>query len=62
MASDKTRVFILGGISSLGAQVDEITHTHVLDTSTYLRFVISIGQHLSLKLRAHDDQGPVIRL
>jgi hypothetical protein len=30
MASDGTRIFVLGGISSLGGEVDEITLTHVL--------------------------------
>jgi hypothetical protein len=52
MASDGTRVFILGGISSLGAQVDEITITHVFDTSTYLLFVISFEQPPSLKTQS----------
>ncbi len=35
MASDGTRVFMLGGISSAGEQADEAKHIHVLDTSMY---------------------------
>ena len=52
MASDGTRVFILGGISSVGAQVGEITLSHVFDTSTYLSSVISDGQPLSLETQS----------
>jgi hypothetical protein len=52
MVSDGTRVFILAGISSLGAQVDEITRTHVFGTSTYFVFVISFGQPPSLKTQS----------
>jgi hypothetical protein len=52
MVSDGTRVFIVGGISSLGAQVDEITLTHVFGTSTYLLVVISFGQPPSLKTQS----------
>jgi hypothetical protein len=40
MASDGTRVFVLGGYSK-GAQSDEISSIHVFDTSMYFRFVIS---------------------
>ena len=32
MASDGTRVFVLGGYSN-GARADEISHIHVFDTS-----------------------------
>jgi hypothetical protein len=40
VASDGTRVFVLGGYSE-GAQSDEISSIHVFDTSMYFRFVIS---------------------
>ena len=43
MASDGTRVFVLGG-SSKGARVDKISLIHVFDTSMYFRSVISSGQ------------------
>ncbi len=43
MASDGTRVFVLGGALSLTAQVDEDKPIHVLDTSMCFRFVISFG-------------------
>ena len=41
MACDGTRVFVLGGELSPGAQVDEAKLIHVLDTSMYFLFVIS---------------------
>ena len=40
MASDGTRVFVLGGYSE-DAQSDVISHIHVFDTSMYFRSVIS---------------------
>jgi hypothetical protein len=43
MASDGSRVFLLGGWPK-GAQADEISLIHVLDTSMYILFVISSGQ------------------
>src|SRR6266566_8158060 len=43
MASDGTRVFLLGGWPK-GAQADEISLIHVLDTSMFVLFVISSGQ------------------
>jgi hypothetical protein len=43
MASDGTRIFLLGGWPK-GAQADEISLIHVLDTSMYIRLVISSGQ------------------
>ena len=49
MACDGTRLFVLGGALSPGAQVDEAKLIHVLDTSMYFRFVISFGQHSNLK-------------
>ncbi len=35
MASDRTRVFVLGGELSLGVLVDEAKPIHALDTSVY---------------------------
>jgi len=43
MASDGTRVFVLGGYSA-GARSYEISLIHVFDTSMYFRSVISSGQ------------------
>ena len=44
MASVGTRVFVLGGTSSIsGSLVDETKPIHVLDTSMYFLFVISFG-------------------
>jgi hypothetical protein len=40
MASDGTRVFVLGE-SLEGARVDEMSLIHVFDTSMYFRSVIS---------------------
>jgi hypothetical protein len=42
MASDGTRVFVLGGSLSSDAVIDETAHIHVLDTSMYF-LVISFG-------------------
>ena len=45
MASDGTRVFVLGGsLSSTEAVTDETAHIHVLDTSMYFLLVISFGR------------------
>jgi hypothetical protein len=49
MACDGTRVFVLGGRTSSGVQVDEAKLIHVLDTSMSFLFVISFGQPSSLK-------------
>src|SRR5712672_1952663 len=49
MACDGTRVFVLGGILPPGIQANETKLIHVLDTSLYFLFVISLGQPLSLK-------------
>ena len=46
MASDGTRVFVLGGYS-LDAWVDELSFIHVFDTSMYFRSVIS-SRHPSI--------------
>jgi hypothetical protein len=43
MASDGTRVFVLGGYSGR-AWSDKISLIYVFDTSMYFRFVISFGQ------------------
>ncbi len=43
MASDGTRVFVLGGGLSPGVPVHEAKPIHVLDTRTYFLFVISFG-------------------
>ena len=43
MASDGTRVFVLGG-NLKGARADEISLIHGFDTSMYFRFVISSAQ------------------
>ena len=42
MASDGTRVFVVGGYSE-GARSDEISLIHIFDTSMYFRSVISSG-------------------
>jgi hypothetical protein len=49
MASDGTRIFVLGGKSSAIAQGDEAAVIHVLDAGTYFHFVVSFGQPPSLK-------------
>jgi hypothetical protein len=51
MASDGTRVFVLGGYSS-GARADEISLIHVFDTSMYFRSVISSGQPTLLRTQS----------
>ncbi len=43
MASDGTRVFVLGGALSIGVPVDDVKPIHVLDTGMYILFVISFG-------------------
>ena len=48
MASDGTRVFVLGGYSK-GARSDEISLIHVFDTSTYIRFVNLSGYTSKLR-------------
>jgi hypothetical protein len=49
MACDGTRVFVLGGELSPGAQEDETKLIHVLDPSMNFLFVDLFGQPLSLK-------------
>ncbi len=43
MASDGTRVFVLGGTVSADTRAYEEEPIHVLDISTYSLFVISFG-------------------
>ena len=43
MASDGTRVFVLGGYSE-GVRVDQISLIHVFNTSMYVRFLNLSGQ------------------
>jgi hypothetical protein len=38
VASDGTRVFVLGELSTVSERADETTPIHVVDTSTYFRF------------------------
>jgi hypothetical protein len=52
MASDGTRIFVLGGALSKKAQEDETALIHVMDTSTYNLFVISFGQPSYLKAQS----------
>jgi hypothetical protein len=54
MASDGTRVFVLGGYSP-GARPDEISLIHAFDTSMYVRIVILSGQ--PSKLRAQKTSS-----
>jgi len=51
MASDGTRVFVLGGYSDV-AQSDEISLIYVFDTSMYFRSVISFGQPPRLRTQS----------
>ena len=47
MASDGTRVFVLGGRLSVSEPADEATLIHVVDTSTYFRFCHLDGLQVS---------------
>ena len=58
MASDGRRVFVIGGVLSPGAQVDEAKLIHVLDTSMYYLFVVSFGQPSSLKHSSSFTRNP----
>jgi hypothetical protein len=51
MASDGTRVFVLGGFSK-GAGSDEVPLIHGFDTSMYFRSVISSGQPPRLRTQS----------
>ena len=48
MASDGTRIFVLGGYSK-GARADEISLIHVFDTSMYFRSLLLSGQFSKLR-------------
>ena len=54
MASDGTRVFVLGGYSK-GARVDEMSLIHVFDTSMYVRFVNLSGQPSKLRTQSTSN-------
>jgi hypothetical protein len=58
MACDGTRVFVLGGDLSPGAQMDEAKLIHVLDTSKHFLFVISFGQPSSLNQSSSYTRNP----
>jgi hypothetical protein len=62
MASDGTRVFVLGG-SSPGARSDEISLINVFDTSMYFRSVISSGQPPRLRTQSTSStRNPSVTL
>ena len=61
MASDGTRVFVLGGYSK-GARVDEMSLIHVLDTSTYAHFVNLSEQFSKLTQRTSSGRVPSLTL
>src|SRR6267154_2936027 len=62
MASDGTRVFILGG-SLEGAQSYEKSIVHVFDTSMYFLSVVSSGQPLTLiTQRTSSTRNPSVTL
>ena len=54
MASDGTRVFVLGGYSA-GARSDEISLIHVFDTSMFFRPVVSSGQLPRLRTQSKSS-------
>jgi len=57
MASDGTRVFVLGGHSK-DARADDLSHIHFFDTSMYVRFVSLSGQ--PSKLRTQSTSSTLI--
>ena len=62
MASDGTRVFVLGGYSK-DARVDEMSLIHVFDTSMYIHFVNLSGQPYKLRTqRTSSTQIPSVTL
>ena len=62
MASDGTRVFVLGGHLD-SAQPDEVSLVHVFDTSMYFLSVISSRQPPRLRTqRTSSTQNPSITL
>jgi hypothetical protein len=52
MASDGTRVFVLGGSYSKGARGDMMSFVHVFDTSMYVRFVNLSGHPSKLRTQS----------
>jgi hypothetical protein len=62
MASDGTRVFVLGGYST-DARSDEISLIHVFDTSMHFRSVMSSGQPLRLRTQSTSStRNPSVTL
>ncbi|KAI0267956.1 hypothetical protein BGY98DRAFT_374637 [Russula aff. rugulosa BPL654] len=62
MASDGTRVFVLGGYRE-GARADQLSLIHVFDTSVYFRSVISSGHPSILRTqRTSSTRNPRITL
>jgi hypothetical protein len=62
MASEGTRVFVLGGYSP-DARADEISLIHVFDTSMYIYFVNLSGQPSKLRSqRTSSTRNPDITL
>jgi hypothetical protein len=62
MASDGTRVFVLGGYSE-DARADEISLIHVFDTGMYARFVNLSGQPSKLRTqRTSSTRIPSVTL
>jgi hypothetical protein len=62
MASDGTRVFVLGGFSK-GARADKISLIHVFDTSMYFLSIISSGQPPRLRTQSiSSTRNPSVTL
>ena len=62
MASDGTRVFVLGGYSQ-GARADEISLIHIFDTSMYVYFVDLSGHPIDLRTqRTSSTRNPSVML
>src|SRR5882757_10918452 len=62
MASDGTRIFVLGGYLQ-GAQSYDKSVVHVFDTSMYFRFVVSSGQPPTLRTqRTSSTRNPSVTL
>jgi hypothetical protein len=64
MASDGTRVFVLGGLSrGAGSEDISLIPIHVFDTSMYFRSVISSGQPPRLRTqRTSSTRNPSVTL
>jgi hypothetical protein len=61
MASDGTRVFVLGGYSA-GARADEISLIHVFDTSMCVRFNLSKQPFKLRTQRTSSTRNPSVTL